>query len=235
MCFLSAIGLTQAQSNWDVELLPVQKPTDLKETASSSLTSDNQLMQTKNEKLSEVWVWLHSYSHNWLIQGFCTWYNNKREGSCRRGFTHNSDKPVQGGGSCGVVGVVMTRWCLVIFPWLITFSEECCTLWVQGTNRLKRKWGQNRLSCGNYRFSCIPFPLKSLYKDVVHMLCTVMWKSWFTVFQLWGFYTIRGKQIWLYRVLKWFQYNLRLTKTHDISQCVVFYLTKNKAKASAPH
>lgn len=86
-----------------------------------------------------MWVWLHSYSDAWLIWGFWTQYNNGCEGGRGRDFTHYSDKPVQGGGGCGVVGVVMTRWCLVVFPSLVAFSVERRTFRIQSTNRLERK------------------------------------------------------------------------------------------------
>ena len=150
MCFLSAIGLTQAQSNWDVEPFPALQPTDLKVTASSSLTSDNQLMQT--QKWKAVWgcgVWLHSYSDAWLIRGFWTEYNNGCEGGWRSDFTHYSDKPVQGGGGGGVVGGVMTRWRLVVFPVLVAFGVKCRTLRVQSSNRLWKTRGNKSFSCCN--------------------------------------------------------------------------------------
>lgn len=85
-----------------------------------------------------MWVWLHSYSEAWLILRFRRQYNNGCKAGWRGDFTHYSDEPVKGGGNCGVVGVVMTRWCLVVFPSLIAFSIECCTLWIQSTDRLER-------------------------------------------------------------------------------------------------
>lgn len=91
---------------------------------------------SKMKSCRRMWGRLHSYSDAWLIRGFWTQYNNGCEGGWRSDFTHYSDKPVQGGGSCGVVWVVMTRWCLVVIPSLIAFSVECCTLRIQSTNRL---------------------------------------------------------------------------------------------------
>lgn len=80
----------------------------------------------------------HSYSDAWLIQGFWTQCNNESKGGWRSDFTHYSDKPVQCGSSCGVVGAVMTWWCLVVFPGLIAFCIECCSLRIQGPNRLEK-------------------------------------------------------------------------------------------------
>lgn len=93
---------------------------------------------SKTRSCLRVWVWLNSYSDAWLIQGFWTQYNNESKGSWRSDFTHYSDKPVQCGSSCGVVGAIMTWWCLVIFPGLIAFCVECCSLRIQGPNRLEK-------------------------------------------------------------------------------------------------
>lgn len=91
---------------------------------------------SKMKSCLKMWVWLHSNSAAWLIPGSQAEYNNE---SLKKDFTHYSDKPAQYGGRCGVVGAVMTWWYLVIFPSLIAFSVECCSLRIQSPNRLGKK------------------------------------------------------------------------------------------------
>lgn len=52
--------------------------------------------------------------------------------------THYPDEPQQGGGSGGIVGVVVTRWRLVVLPRLIALGIEHCTLRIQSSDRLER-------------------------------------------------------------------------------------------------
>lgn len=95
--------------------------------------------ESKMKGCLRMWVWLHCYSDASLIPGLWPQYNNAFECVWRRDFTHYSDKPVQGGGSGRVMGVVMTRWCLVVFSRLIALSVERRSLRIQSPNRLDRK------------------------------------------------------------------------------------------------
>lgn len=95
--------------------------------------------ESKRKSCLKVWVWLHSYSDAWLIPTLWAQYNKAHECGGTRDFTHYPDKPMQGGCSSGVMRVVMTRWCLVVFPCLVAFSVECCALWIQSPNRLKEE------------------------------------------------------------------------------------------------